>query len=433
MVNNRRLVNSHDIFPKKKPSYGKLYASLSIPSAMNTFSITTSIMKNWFLEKFDKKYFQAINVDESHSFAYFKDPSITAKLKQMKPSLQIIPRMNFDYNREMVDLHYGGLHTFIISDGIDRSFFKDSEKNMYLAMELDQAEMNFTFRVRVQSRAEEIDIAKYMKMAFAVGTTQNKFIDIDFHIPYQCMVNIAKDAGFDIVDNKIQDIGEFLTYMNRHSTCPILYKFQTLTGQRDFFVRITDMYMHINCKEDLDLDDGESEGQLKSNYIIEMPVQVHIGMPKLYAYMSHNKYQNVIETEDVKGIVLYDIKLPTIPDTNNKGWTRYLETEVYEDNVDKPLRIEFSELFEGSKIEKLIKYNNEAYITSSIFIDMKLYNDGDEVEYSINWTKQVLETRYPVKQYSSYLVVYVDLEYLNNQLINMDRLYADRVRDNNTK
>ena len=164
-----------------------------------------------------------------------------------------------------------------------------------------------------------------------------------------------------------------------------------------------------------------------------MPVQVHIGMPKLYAYMSHNKYQNVIETEDVEGIVLYDIKLPTIPDTNNKGWTRYLETEVYEDNVDKPLRIEFSELFEGSKIEKLIKYNNEAYITSSIFIDMKLYNDGDEVEYSINWTKQVLETRYPVKQYSSYLVVYVDLEYVNNQLINMDRLYADRVRDNNTK
>lgn len=429
MVDNRRLVNSSDIFPKKKLSYGKLYSSLSIPSVMNTFSITTSIMRDWFLEKFNKDYFKAINIDESHAFKAFKSANITANLKKMKPSLQIIPRMNFSYNREMVDLHYGGLNNYVITDNIDRSFFKDMEKNMYLGLDLDQAEMNFTFRIRVQSRAEQIDIAKYIKMAFGIGTTQNKFVDIDFHIPYQCMLYIAKDAGFEIKDNKIQDIAEFLSYMNRYSSCPILYKFQTLTGQKDFFVRIPNMYIHINCKEDLDLDDGETEGQLRSNYIIEMQTMVHIGMPKLYAYMSHNKYQNVIETENVEAVVLYDIKLPTIPDTNEKGWNRYLETEVYEENIDKPLKIEFSELFEGSKIGDLIKYNNEAYITSSIFIDMKLYNDGEEVQYTINWSKQVLETRYPLNHLTSYLVVYVDLEYVNNQIINMDKLYSDRVRN----
>ena len=430
MVDNRRLVNSQDIFPKKTPSYGKLYASLSIPSAMNTFSITTSIMKDWFLEKFDKEYFKAINIDESHAFKAFKDASITAKLKTSKPSLQIIPRMNFDYNREMIDLHYGGLNNYVITDAVNRSFFQDREKNMYLVLDLDQAEMNFTFRVRVKSRAEQIDIGKYMKMAFGIGTTQNRYVDIDFHVPYQCMLNIAKDAGFTIEDNKIQDIAEFLSYMNRYSSCPFLYKFQTLTGQKDFFIRIPNMYMHINCKDDLDLDDGEVEGQLKSNYIIEMQVLVHIGMPKLYAYMSHNKYQNIIETENVDGIVLYDIKLPTIPDTNSKGWIRYLETEVYEENIDKPLRIEFAELFEGSKIGKLIEYNNKAFITSSIFIDMKLYNDGEEVQYTINWTKQVLETRYPLNHLTSYLVIYVDLEYVNNQIINMEKLYSDRVRNN---
>lgn len=407
----------------------KLKGSLAVPSEINNFSMATGYMKLWFLEKFPKDFFKAINVDDSHAFNGFRHSSITQNLKKMKPSLQIIPRINFEYNREMIDLNIGGAKQYLNRDSINRAFFQDKEKNIYLSLALEESEIQFQFRVRVKTRTQEIDIAKAMKLNFSIGTTQGRYVDLDFHIPYSTMLSIAKDTGFIIEDNKIKNLVGFIQYMNSHSAYPILYKYQTVSGINDFFVRIENIYAHINCKDDLSVDDGEQEGQLKSNYIIEMNCVLHIGSPKVYAYFSQNDYTNIIETENSDSTIpIYDILLPELPDKNDKGWSKFLNTEIYEDDLSKPLSCEFKELFDGSDIQKLIELNNKSYISSSTFIDIKLYNDSKEVPFTINWSKEILETKDILKSNSTHMIIYVDLEYMNQQIINMNKLYSDVLR-----
>lgn len=409
----------------------QLYSSISIPSTVHSYSIAVEYMKDWFISKFNKDYFKTVHIEGKHVFDDFRsNPDITSNLKKLKPSVAITPQLEFDFNRDNLDLYQFGLKTYSRRSKLESSFFKDKERNMYLSLSLEQLQMNFNYRIRVSSRAQQVDLFKYIQMAFRIGSTQGEEIDIDFHIPYNLMVQVAKDAGFEINNDRIVNVIDFVSYLNSHSLIPILFKYRTVNGKSEFFLRFREVYMHIDCTSSLSADDGEREGMLHTNFIIDMNVVLKMPTTKMFTYYSleeHDKIENV-ESMDNNGIGLYSIKIPKIPEKNEKGWGEYLNTEYFCDEKDKPLVIQFDELFEGSDIEKFINYTKSIHISPLIFIDFKLFNQGSEIKYNIDWDKMTITTDTIVPSDITGIVVYADLEYMNKQLINMEELYKDRFR-----
>jgi len=414
----------------------ELYQSLSIPSIINSHSLAVDYMQKWFLSKFKSNYFKKIHIDKRHILHEFKqeDYNNIRALKAAKPSLAIIPNPQFDFNRDMVDLNQQGLGIYHRRSKLDRHFFKDLYRNMYLGVSLDQLLINFTFRIRVSTRAQQVDLASYMNMAFRIGSTQGEDIDMDIHIPYSLMMQVAKDAEFEVIDDKVVNVVEFVAYLNKHSLYPILYKFRAINGKSEFFMRLSGLYTHISCLESLSLDDGERQGHLNNDFVIEMGAQLKIASPKLYSYYSlekHDIIDSIESDEDSLGIGVYNVKLADIPEVNQKGWTQYLTTEYQDKDLSNNLVIEFRELFSGGELNDFITRSKNMYISPSLYIDFKLFNNGDEIEYEIDWDKFTITTKKPIQSEITNISIYIDNEYLNTELINIKNLSEDRIRQQN--
>src|SRR5699024_6354430 len=135
----------------------------------------------------------------------FNRERLTKQVK--KPAVAIIPTVDYAYNRETVDLELGGRHILSRrSRSFNNAIIQDREKNIFLNMTTKVTRMNFTFRVRVNSRAEQLDLYNFMKFAFRVGATQGKNMSYDFHIPKEILLNIAQSAGFELEEVKKENV-----------------------------------------------------------------------------------------------------------------------------------------------------------------------------------------------------------------------------------
>ena len=297
-------------------------------------------------------------------------------------------------------------------------------------MRMEALKINFEIKVRVNSKAEQLDLYKYMQIAFKVGISQNERIDIDYHIPYSLMIQIAKDAGFRVRNNKIEDIGCFIRYVNSHSYFPIMFKYRAMTGNYEFFMKLRDNYMRIDCPSAISADSGERQGMTYSNFVLSMNVELMMPSIQVMQYYSTRKhdYIKTIESDTESTFIgLNSIKIPRIPDVNQKGWNKILTTEWVEDDLKEPLKIKFEELISGSDIERVINYNKSMYLSPSNFIEFKLYNDGNYIDYKINWNTLTIFTRTIPKSIKTSIAVYVNLGYVNEQIIQMDNMYKDRL------
>lgn len=404
----------------------KLYKSLATPSVVNSYSIAMQYIKNWFFSKFDEDFFKSIYVDQQHPLEDFrKIRTINNALKKQKPSVAISSQINSDYNRDNVDLYQAPISVYLKRTKHNNSFFNDPEKNLNLSVLFRVMEINFGFKIRLSTRAQQLDVLENMMLAFRIGSTQGEYINMDCHIPYPLMMQVAADAGFEIKDDKVVDIIGFIRYMNQRSVVPILYKFRTVNGKEEFFMRMSDLYVHISCLDYPSLDDGEQNGQLHTNFIIDFNVILKIPTPQFYAYHSteeHNTLRNITKRMKGNSIGLYNIKIPKIPEMDEHGWNQYLITEYYSDEINKPISIEMEDFFKNSDLFKIIKQSRDMYLSPEIFLNIKFYTNGDLVRYDINWQTFTINILDPIDSNVIQIVVYADLDYLKTAMYNEDKL-----------
>jgi len=387
-------------------------------------------MINCFLSKFDVDYWKVVYVDGKFILDDFRKFNHHDSIKTMKPSLSIVPQVTFEHDRERVDLYQGSLHQLINRSREDSAFFKDRDKNMFVSLMMEQLQMNFTFRMKVSSRAQQVELYKYIQMAFRIGSTQGEYIDIDFHIPYTLILQLAADSGFEIIDEKIKNVLSFVKYLNEHSILPILYKYRNVNGKNEFFIRMPNMYAHISCQDAPSADDGDREGMIFNNFMIDMNVILQMPMPKAYSFYSLKPPDIIkhIDTNDTGSPAVISIELMNYPEKNSKGWDKFITTDYYEENIIKPLVIDFAELFDDSEILRTIKYNNNIQISSSIFIDFIINNNGKIIPYTIDWKELKLNTDTVVISENTNIAIYIDLGYINDTIINLTELNEDRLR-----
>ena len=402
-----------DIFGQDEMS--NLNSSISIPSYINTFSIAAELMRNWFLNGFPPGTIKSFHMVGKNPIIDYSKFDLKKSLQKEKPAAAMQLEPDLDWDRDKIDSYPWGLETYVNTNRLNNSFFKDEKRNLYLSLAIDEFKANVTYRILVPEKALQLDLRNYIKMKFRIGYTQEHWVDMDYHIPKNLITQLAIHAGYEIDEkgNVINNI-DFMKYLNSHSVIPIVYKFRHITGQLEYFLKMKENYIHIGCYNPIDIDQGEQRGKTESKYIIQFEAELKMPAPKMYMYYSKERHNNITNfRSDSKGIPVgfCTIKMPEITDNNEKGWVNVLTTDCIEEDLSKPLVINIKELFEGSDTLKVIEYNSKMYISSSIFIDIKLFNDGYEVPYSINWNTFELTTERKLISQVTNICIYKDGSY----------------------
>ena len=168
-----------------------LYRSLIMPSYVHGYSLAIEYMKKWFVSKFPENYFKVIHVNGKHVLDDWKHFN-NYNIKREKPMLAIIPTVEYDYDREQLDLYMADADLYLKRSNYQQSFLKDYKNNVFLAMQMRALRMNFRFKVRLNSRSEQLDLFNRMEIWFRVGTTQQNYLSADFHHLKQCSLSIEK-------------------------------------------------------------------------------------------------------------------------------------------------------------------------------------------------------------------------------------------------
>lgn len=434
-------ITSEDI---RKINSKTLYRSICVPSTTQSYSLCVEYMKSWFLSKFEDNTFKSIYVEGKNIFDDTRKLTREAMLKRPKPSLSIVPTIDWDFTNDNLDLYPYGMDLYTQTGRFKNSFFQCHETHSYMGIGLETILMPFTFKVRVETRAQQIDLFKYMKMACRVGFTCGEDVDLDFHIPYPLMIQIAKDNGFETQvtgtteddagrTEIIKNIPGFLRWLNLHSTLPFLYKYRALNGNNEFFIRMRNMYVHVR-PANISADDGEREGKLYNNFSIELQCEVRFPAPKMYAYYSDNAHK----LDTIYGAwyqpngpisTCYTFKGVDIPDTNKYHWPLYLKTTYEEDEteLDKPLVVEFKDLLEKD-VGDCIKQCLEQGTSPAIFCDIVFYNCAEYVAGKMDWENLKFTSYNPVRGIGTYIGIYVDKAYLNNYIIQKNEANTNRLQ-----
>ena len=410
----------------------QLHDYISIPSEIHPYSLGIEYMRNWFLEQFDDGYFKTVYVNGKHIFDDYRRFNRERLTKQPEmPALAIIPSVDMAYNRDNVDLQVGGRQVLNRrSRWFQNGLIQDPVNNIFLGMHTKLVQMNFTFRVRVTSRAQQIDLANYMKYAFRVGSTQGKNMSYDFHLPKEIMLNIAQSAGFELEflnnEMKVKDIYSFLDYLNKHSMYPVLYKLRNINGNSEFFIRVPGMYTHITNTDELSIDDGERINQIDNRFHVEMNCILNIPAPQYYYYYSKDEIDKKFK-ENLNFAGLYKFKDRISPEKDEHGWRQYLSTEYIDDDLSIKT-INFEELLENKDLKQVMNHTKSLFLSPSIFVNFKLFNNQQEIPIKINWdTFDILidrEQDFDINE--SELTIYVDLQYMNEQLIVLRSMSENR-------
>ena len=412
----------------------ELRSSIAMPSTVHTYSVITEYISKWFLSRWSQDYFKTVHIEGKHVFDDYRSFDFSKVIRNGKPALAILPKIELEFDRDRLDTNMFGLNHIVDTGILKRSIVADYDNYSFIGTALHQLDINYAFRVRVESRAQQIDLYHYMSMAFRVGHRYVEQIDMDFHIPYKMMLQLARDAGYEVVNDKIVDIVSFLNYANTKSKLPIMFKLRTINQKMEFFMRFRDLDIAIDIPDKISHDDGEQEGQLFNNFHVEMQVNIKAPSPKFYVYYSDTSSDiDTIEESVFPDPIYvshgYETVLTKFPNENAKGWNRYLITEYYEEDLENPMVIEFEELMNAMRLKDIIEYHKSIAIDSSEYINFYIINaEQPELPYDIDWDNFTLTVTEKVYSTMSTFAVYVDTEYIHEMQDTINSIQKSRVR-----
>jgi hypothetical protein len=406
--------------------------SLCVPSVSSSYSVCVEFMRKWFKSKFVPDFFKSEFIAGKNILSDFMRKEMIDNIRRNKPALAIRPQIDYNFDRENTDLYLYGRNIFIERSRFRDCFFVNPVNKNMVSLELEQMKVDFAFRVKLNSYNTAVDLFKFLQIACRSQATETIYADIDFHVPKALMIAIACDAKFEVKNGEVVDNCAFLRFLNKHSRLPFVYKFRGTKGECEYFMKMTKMYIHLRASE-VDIDDGEREGQTDNNFIVSINVECLFPVPKFYAYYSKVNHQFAINNSDLK-CTIYNLYIGPVPYINEKGWNQYMTTDYIEDldiyRKHEKSKICFKELIKSSMENSLFKiseFTKDMFISPSAFIDIKLFNNNHEEPIDIDWNTYTITTQNVLKEQISELVFYVDLEYINNYAINQQRGYSRRI------
>ena len=412
----------------RRNNIATMYKKLIVPSYVHGYSLAIEYFYNWFRSKFENNFFRGgIYIDSKHVLDEYKQPCKTL-VKKESPKARIIPTLDSEYDREDVDVYQAPPELYLRRSSYEDSFFKDYDRNIFLSMKTRTMRMNFNTKVRVNSRAQQLDTYAKMELNFRNGATSAEFITVDFHIPKSIILDIADRVGFDIKDGEILDVISFLNYFNQHSDIPLFFKVRAINQKPEFFIRVHDVYVNVLFKDKLSKDDGEMDGKLNFNYNIEMDNVLTTAIPQFYVL--HSEKELVCYPGDERGIkemqsavAIYSINVYEPPHTDENGWNEAAIT--YYSLDPNEVDMDLSSLFTGENIlARTIQHDINLGISPAHFINMKIFTDegvAKQIDYDMDWNTKIATIKPSYDADLSFERVYqIAIYYDRNYIFNLE-------------
>ena len=407
-----------------------LYNDLYVPSYVHSYSLAIEYMKKWFESKFDKRFFKYQHVNGKHLFDDYKRFN-KQNIVREKPLYIVTPNPEFDYDRESLDLYMAPPDIFLKRSDYQRSFFKDYQRQLYLGFQMKELKMTFNFRVKVSTRAQQLDVAERMNLIFRIGATQTEYITGEYVIPREIMIAIAIDSGFEVEKGQIKNPTLFLQYLNSKSDIPIIYKLRNINNQLEYYMRLKDVYCNIWTTNKLQLDDGERIGMIDDNFNIDMEVTLRMAIPHFFVYFHEKPLTYKIPLtekpyEEGKPIVgLYTLSQFKINPTNEYGWNTKINT-TYQLDPGESI-IDISPILNGTELDTVITDELKNYRSPQSFIDIKIYKEvaGEYpiIDIDIDWENRSIRlNNVPKDKEYIYIVIYIDTLYFNQRILDLKKI-----------
>ena len=397
----------------------KVNSCLFQPSRIDGYSLCVEFMTQWFLNKFVKNFWKAVNVDGHDPFNEMAQWTIKDWVKRQKPALSIIPNIDLTYNRDHIDDDFGDLSYYLNRTNNANTFFRDTDNNVYLGLTSRLNVVTFEYKMKFGQLAQQMDAYDYINAQCRVGKTLTLYPSVDFVVPSNLVHRLATDLDFEL-DEKgfLKEPIKFLEYMNSHSTLTFLYKLRGTNRRMEFFVRIPDIMVNVRDIT-LDADKGEREGMTMTNFMISMNLQVRMPCPKFFVYFSYAEFEQVVYKDEDGESVATDLVLTKILPTNDNGWNILLEGDFTVDKEDEKINISLYDMFKSgdggnNDILEAIEYCRDRMISPEVFMEIKVFNDMKEQDIYVDWGRMVVSSRKEFANKVSHVVVYTDLAFINN-------------------
>lgn len=429
-----RPVNPSDIYRSKTPRL--MRSSVVLPSQHQSYAVCVEFARDWFLGRFREGFFNSIYVDGTHSFDEFRKFSqINQQMKKANPLLAIIPVIDMTHNRDWIDSS-PEIPMLMRRSKIEGTFFNDIRDNRGLHLQLlfKTVKMNFTYKMRLNTRAEQLDMVEFIKLKHRAGYTETCNLTLDIHVPKAIISQIAFDNAMELdqAGNPVDSV-KMLQYLNSYSLIPFIYKLRCSTGNSEYFIKVPNCVAHIKSEMPT-FDDGDRQDTTTTNYTVDFNVEVEMTAPYCYTYFSQHDQHYINDAPvclDPMIIVSSVIKteLPT-EDENHWAYLTHTEYEVDDEDVNKPLEIPLKEYFRGTDLGKIIDYTQRIGVSPAAFINFGIYNEGVNMKYEMDWGKMICKTTDPITVNRTVIAIYCDMKYVNNVTIYLNELDTNTSRIN---
>lgn len=426
-------VGNHGLRPMSINSLTKsktprqMRTSVALPSQHQAYAVCTEFAKKWFLEKFKPHYFNSVYVEGTHSFDEFRKFSdIDQQLKRANPLLAIVPTIDMSHNRQWIDSQ-PEIPLLLRRTRIEGTFFNDIKKGLYCKLIFKTILMNFTYKMRTDTRAEQLDMMEFIKLKHRAGWTESRDIAVDIHVPKEIILQIAFDNGFKITtDGEIEEPIKLLEYLNSHSYIPFIYKLRCATGNKEFFLKVPNCMVHIKA-ELPQMDDGERKDAVLTNYNIDFQIEIEMTAPYCYTYFSQHEQPYLLEPiayDNYDKIAIMAAVMNVLPELDCHGWDKVTTTEydIDESDVNTLIDINFNDFFKGHELEKIINYTKAIAVSPFIFLNMIMVNNGMDIEYEMDWKTMVCHLKTPITNCATSIGIYADRKYINETLIYLNEM-----------
>lgn len=418
----------------KQIHMNELKQSLIIPSPVHSYSLAVEYMINWFKSCMPDNYFKTVHVSGKHVLDDFRRFDEGIFVKRLKPALTIIPNINLEYNRNNVDLYnYGPNLLYRVDRQLGESFFKDFNNNLFLGTRVKQIEMPFTFRVRVNSKSEQMRVFEEVMLHCRVMSTENNYICADFILPKELMKSIAKDAHFKFDKNgEIESPVDFCIYLNKHSGVPFIYKRRNITGTYEYFVRVNGVHAHIDILDFPSVDDGEQVGQIYDNYMVELQVMFRLSVPHFYYYFGREDNGLQVKCVDHSDIGIYTIKANHLYDEDENGFQWIVDEEYMVEKED----LDAGEINIKGWIDETVKkdpvikavfdYCENLHISNRRFLNIKFVQAG-YIDIDMDYDTFIVKLPKNMKKGKGMFIVYMNLSYINDVILDLQKAEKTRM------
>lgn len=420
-----------------------LKCDLFIPSYIHSLSVATEFVYSYVLNRFPQDFFETIFVVGAHPFEDFRRLNRGDLAKRENPSVAISYSLSYDFNDNNLDYNLLSTNKYLKKSAWQRSFFKCPQKGLYLGFDLEAMLINYNFKIRVNSRAKQLDLYNRMRKVFRIGCTETNDIDCDFHLDRQLISKLAVEAGFNVDSHtgEVLDPWNFVRFLNAYSQMPILYKLRLINQKYEYFLRMRNLPVHMDFTNPLDVDDGQQTGMTTGDYMIEFQIAVRFPAPRTFAFYNEGDWHHDIITEKNDGITVYSMKLFDIPEVNYKGWPMYGHSNyMVDDGEDTVESIDIKQLFVApvdvkvnTSLDDLIQDSLNQFISPDSFIEVAVYTndlaiDGNgRIPIKMDWENRKIILPQGLTDSYFYLAIYIDRNYVNDKIVDITNADHNRV------